>query len=508
MSSAGSILAGLGLWLLAASPGGATALHQPEPAALEELHRLLARADMPAALEAAERLARRHPAAPAPQLHQIGTLFWSSLMDRDRKDLAARGEAAADALRARAEAELQRSPTDPMLLYHAGMAAHYQARFRGLRRSWIGLVSSARASHGLLRRALAADPALADARIALAVYDITMDVLPGYFKLLRPFLFLPSGDKERGMQSLREAADRAECQGLEAKVLLAAFSYELDREPETAQRQVDRLAADHPDNPWLRLWRASNAQVLDRDSAAALAELDEVDRLLQRRRSPFDRELVARAAVERACALLELGEIETAERGLQALLAEGIERPFRVVGTARWLLARLLLMRGDSAAAREQVERIAAIKELEELAKDFLRHPPEPRWGELDRRVAIARRRAEGGNLRAAERALEEANQRWGANPVSAAQRARWRLEQGDRRGAGALLEPWANGALEAAPAWTQAELLLLAARVADLEGRREAARKLYERVLELSAPAENAYARADLGRDLAISKR
>jgi hypothetical protein len=160
-------------------------------------------------------------------------------------------------------------------------------------------------------------------------------------------------------------------------------------------------------------------------------------------------------------------------------------------------------MRGASAAAREQVQQITSIDELKDLARGYLRHPPAPRWGELDRRAALARHRAAGGNQRAAEAALAEADRRLGANPVTAIQRASWRLAAGDWQGARAALGSWRGSELKDAPAWIEAEALLLSARIAEFEGQPDKGRKLYDRVLELAAPAENLYARARLARAL-----
>ena len=493
--------AGFVYWLLLALPASAGSLHQPDSQSFDGLHALLANAEVPAALQAAAALVKRHPQELAPRLHQVFCLFWGYLMDRDRQDLAQRGEQEAVTLREQAESLLHSEPRDPLLLYCAGMAAQYEARFKGLRGAWWGAISAARASHGLLQDAIRADPGLADAHCGLAIYDIAMDVLPGYFKILRAFLFLPAGNLGRGMKGLREAASSATCQRLEARVMLAAFTLEFENRAEESRKWVDQLVRDYPDNPWFQLWQASQLQLLDRNPSSALKQLARVDELLARRDSPFDRELVARVAVERACAHLELGESADAEQALGRLLDSGVERPFVVVGTARWLLARLFLMRGATAAAREQVQQITSIDELKDLARGYLRHPPAPRWGELDRRAALARHRAAGGNQRAAEAALAEADRRLGANPVTATQRASWRLAAGDWQGARALVARWREDSLEDAPAWIQAELFQLAARIAELEGQRDQARKLYDRVLERAAPAENLYARARLAR-------
>jgi tetratricopeptide (TPR) repeat protein len=495
-----SIAFTVGLALLwAPALRAATALHAPEPQRFEDFHRLLFGAEMPAALASADALVRDHPNALAPRLHRVFALAWAYLMDRDRKDLAERCDAEAAQLRAMAEARLKADRDDADALYHAGMAAHYQSRIKGLKSEWWGAVSAGRAGRALLKRALEADPGLVDARLGLGVYDIALDVLPSTFEILRVILFLPGGDQRRGMRELRAVMREGTCERNEARLLVGAFALELEHDRDESQRIVGELVRDYPDNPWFTLWRATQLQVLHGDSAAALGELDRVDRSLSARNSPFDRELKARAAFERASALFEQGRIEEAEGRLQELMASGVQRPFVVVGSARWLLARILSLRGNLGAAQAQARELLAIDELKKLAQGLLKQPPAARWAELDREAASARRRAQD-DRRAAEQVLAQIDQRLGANPVSATLRAGWRLSDGDLAGARTQLGPWREAKLDGAPPWTKGELLYELARLAELEGERKQARKLYEQVLSLSAPADNVFARSKVG--------
>jgi hypothetical protein len=147
-----------------------------------------------------------------------------------------------------ANARLKADPADHqgllVLTMTDGMEADYDALLVKKQMAGLGLTKQADAE---ALKLLAVDPSAEDAYMALGAANYVIGCLPSY---KRAFLWFGGihGDRDKGMEQLRRAADHGQYLRPFAKAWLA-LAYEREHQPERARQLLAELAAEYPANP-------------------------------------------------------------------------------------------------------------------------------------------------------------------------------------------------------------------------------------------------------------------
>ncbi len=169
-----------------------------------------------------------------------------------------------EGLDARARSERGRQLLDQGIrvgerLYDAGradIAARYcLGALHGLRaqvkletRSYVGAARAAKRSRRLMLHLLEDEPDFVDCRFWLGSYDYFADVLPGYVKFFRALLFIPGGDRERGLAALLETAREGSLDRFNALWTLHEIHSSFERDEQKAREAARRLHAAYPES--------------------------------------------------------------------------------------------------------------------------------------------------------------------------------------------------------------------------------------------------------------------
>jgi hypothetical protein len=100
-----------------------------------------------------------------------------------------------------------------------------------------------------LERALRLDPGMDDAYFGIGLYHYYADVAPAYAKMLRWLLFLPGGDRARGLAEMQRARDRGDWLRGEADFQLHVVYLWYEQRPRDALDLLLSLDARYPFNP-------------------------------------------------------------------------------------------------------------------------------------------------------------------------------------------------------------------------------------------------------------------
>jgi tetratricopeptide (TPR) repeat protein len=148
----------------------------------------------------------------------------------------------------RGEALLESSPDNPDLLVTVGVMRGFKAVVDRTRKNYLEAYREIRASHRHLTRTLELDPGRVDALWPLGVYDYAVSRVPA---LLKPFvsLVLPTGDRERGLERLKRAAQEGTFSAVPAAVTLARILSGWEEEYAEAIPYAERVATRYPGNP-------------------------------------------------------------------------------------------------------------------------------------------------------------------------------------------------------------------------------------------------------------------
>lgn len=172
------------------------------------------------------------------------------------------------------EARLKQNPNDVDALYARGAT-------RGLRATWMGLAQKAwfaalRSAVGARRdheRVLELDPQYIDAKTIVGIHNYVTGCLAWPVKMAASVAGIP-GNKQKGLDYLRDAAAHAQESGMDAKITLALFLRREQKYPE-ALAVVEDMQRTYPHNFILASEHAHllNAAGRGKDAIAAYEEV-------------------------------------------------------------------------------------------------------------------------------------------------------------------------------------------------------------------------------------------
>ena len=168
-----------------------------------------------------------------------------------------------------AESQLAGRESAPMQVF-AGMGYGLEARLHGLRGDHLAVARAGVKGREHFLRALALDPRMGDALTGLGLYNYLADVLSGFAKMLRFFMGIPGGNKQKGIEQLETAMSTAELTAPEARFYLARNLRTFDLQYERAAGLMEPLVAQYPDNPVFQLLLGNIYAKLGRKEPAAL----------------------------------------------------------------------------------------------------------------------------------------------------------------------------------------------------------------------------------------------
>jgi len=341
---------------------------------LRGAHEALVRCESEAALEILDEAGALEPGHPAPWVYRAAA--WSEMASRTRDD-SLRPKVAEAASRAVSLGEaLDREAATALDLFFLGEAYGILGIEYAEKKEWLRAARLGKRMRRAGREALGKDGGLADAYLLTGTYDYLAAELPGVIKVLRFFLFLPGGDKERGLASLERALEAGGFGARAAGALLQkALLYEKqdERAIRVGEELLHRRAGDGAALLLLAKALLRAGQEARAEPLLARAEGEEALTCL----NPDDR---WEAALLRGVALLNGGNARAAMEALDGLADAGPPPP----GVPGWLQDMLQYARAaarDRLGMREEAARICgelapeAHKEVRSRAESCAKRP-------------------------------------------------------------------------------------------------------------------------------------
>ena len=122
-------------------------------------------------------------------------------------------------------------------------------QWQALRGERLGAARNGNRVREALEEALKLDASLADAQFGIGVYQYYADVAPAPAKLLRWFLFLPGGDRVKGLHAIEETSRDGDLMRDEAAFQLFLIDIWYERKPIEAIALLRSLDERYPTNP-------------------------------------------------------------------------------------------------------------------------------------------------------------------------------------------------------------------------------------------------------------------
>ncbi len=207
-------------------------------------------------LDAADRtwakLRERHPTHPAGWVFQVDTLSW-------RKSLDFTSTRYDDAIEDNAKVGLERSqlwlkgaPDDRDALFYAGQSYVALMKLNGMQGNLYRAGTQGESARKLLERALEVDPDDHDAKYALGSYYYFASIATRYIRWLTWLWFVPTGEREQGLEYVEDAATKGDLTRFEASATFARIGLYMEDRPELAAPFIESMLAEHPESTYLQ----------------------------------------------------------------------------------------------------------------------------------------------------------------------------------------------------------------------------------------------------------------
>ena len=199
----------------------------------------------------------------------VVSLWWQILLTPENRLLDASFTDRASAAIAANEAWTRREPTRGEAWFYLAGSYGPLVQWRVLRGERIAAARDGKKIKDALERALQLDPSLDDAYFGIGLYHYYADVAPAAAKILRWLLFLPGGDRVKGLQEMLQARQRGALLKGEADYQLHFIYVWYERNTPRALELLQSLDARYPTNPLFlrRIAEVQDQYLHDRDAS-------------------------------------------------------------------------------------------------------------------------------------------------------------------------------------------------------------------------------------------------
>ena len=213
------------------------------------------------------------PPAPEQACRTLGavSLWWQIQIDPDNRSRdGLLNDQARAALRA-AEAWTKRAPENAEAWFYLASSYAPLMEWQVLRGERIGAARNANHIREALEQALRVDPAMADAHFGIGLYQYYADVASVGAKIFRWLLFLPGGDRAKGLEAIDQTRRSGALLRAEADYQRYVIDIWYEHKPDDALAILRSLDARYPTNPLFLQRIAETYEAYLHDSRASAA---------------------------------------------------------------------------------------------------------------------------------------------------------------------------------------------------------------------------------------------
>ncbi len=157
--------------------------------------------------------------------------WWRIMIDLDNRQFDERFFRDLEEVVSMCDSMLEHNPDDVDAFFFKGGAIGFEGRLRFHRDDWLAAANAGRKALPLVQQASELDPHNYDILLGTGIYNYYAEVIPNEYPFVKPLLlFIPSGDKKKGIEQLRLAASRARYASIETSYFLMQIYYSYERD--------------------------------------------------------------------------------------------------------------------------------------------------------------------------------------------------------------------------------------------------------------------------------------
>ena len=176
-------------------------------------------------------MVQAEPRIPAGYFFLAMVDWWRIMIDMENEQYDRRFFDALDGVIQMCDSLLDLNPGNVNALFFKGGAIGFQGRLKFHRNDYLAAANAGRKALPLVQDASAVDPDNYDILLGTGIYDYYAEVIPNEYPFVKPLLlFIPPGDRKKGIEELTRASEKGKYASVEATYfLLQIYSlYEKD----------------------------------------------------------------------------------------------------------------------------------------------------------------------------------------------------------------------------------------------------------------------------------------
>jgi tetratricopeptide (TPR) repeat protein len=195
------------------------------------------------------RLVALQPRHPAGYFFRAMVIWWKILVDLDNPQYDDQLFAALDEVEEMCDSILDVRSDDVTAIFFKGGAIGFAGRLRFHRDDWLGAANAGRKALPLVQRASDLDPNNYDIYLGTGIYNYYADVIPNEYPVVKPLLlFIPPGDRAKGIKELTLASQKAKYANVETAYFLMQIYYNYEKDYAKALELARSLNGRYPHN--------------------------------------------------------------------------------------------------------------------------------------------------------------------------------------------------------------------------------------------------------------------
>jgi tetratricopeptide (TPR) repeat protein len=194
-------------------------------------------------------LVRLRPDHPSGYFFRAMVTWWRIQVDIDNEALDDGFHDALDEVIELSDRRLAANEDDVEALFFKGGAIGFQGRLSAHRTEWLAAANAGRRALPIVQEAAQLDPRNTDILLGTGIYNYYAEIVPREFPFVKPLMvFVPKGDREKGLQQLTAASEGGGYAAIEATYFLMQICQMFEKEYARALILAERLHARFPDN--------------------------------------------------------------------------------------------------------------------------------------------------------------------------------------------------------------------------------------------------------------------
>jgi tetratricopeptide (TPR) repeat protein len=147
------------------------------------------------------------------------------------------------------EKRLDENRNDVTAMFFKGGAVGFRGRLRANRGKWLGAANDGIVALPLVRKAYDLEPENYDILLGIGIYNYYAAVIPSKYPIVKPvMIFFPSGDRIKGLEQLKQAAQKALYAKIEANYFLLQNYLTFEKDYAQALEIAKKLHELYPNN--------------------------------------------------------------------------------------------------------------------------------------------------------------------------------------------------------------------------------------------------------------------